>query len=67
MKHNRERLIKLALLTERAAAAVREMGRAAGLLRVEVPGYAQAAARAAQIVAEATGAETVPPEDDGSR
>jgi len=41
--------------------------RAAGLLRVEVPGYAQAAARAAQIVAEATGAETVPPEDDGSR
>jgi hypothetical protein len=38
MKHNRERLIKLALLTERAAAAVREMGRAAGLLRVEVPG-----------------------------
>jgi len=30
-------------------------------------GYAQAAARVAQIVAEATGAETVTPEDDGSR
>jgi len=65
MKYNRERLIKLSLLAENAARQFREMGHAAASLRVEVPGYAQVAARVAQIVAEATGAETPPPEDDG--